>query len=251
MSDREGKRSAHMKIALRLLLVAMLLTSVATNGLSEDKKASQKANEGARARSLFIKKQADAMSILVLKREGDTLVPVDPSTSFKAGDQIKLQFQSNFEGYIYIVNIAPNGKRKVLFPYPEATDNAVQPDERYDLPPGGNTIEFDQEKGIEVLQVIMSRDRIPYLDAALKDPEGYLSDSASSAAAELQGGIAKKVTPVVPQDDKNKVRSRDIILAAGKDKDEKGSVIAIPDTGGGGRLKSGEIAPFEIRLKHN
>jgi len=252
VSDREGKRSANMKIALRLLLVAMLLTSVATNGLSEDKKASQKKiDEAAHARGLFIKKQADAMSILVLKREGDTLVPVDPSTSFKAGDQIKLQFQSNFEGYIYIVNIAPNGKRKVLFPYPEATDNAVQPDERYDLPPGGNTIEFDQEKGIEVLQVIMSHDRIPYLDAALKDPEGYLSDSASSAAAELQGGIAKKVTPVVPQDDKNKVRSRDIILAAGKDKDEKGSVIAIPDTGGGGRLKSGEIAPFEIRLKHN
>ena len=29
------------------------------------------------------------------------------------------------------------------------------------------------------------------------------------------------------------------------------TVVAVPDNGGGGKLKSGEIAPFEIRLKHN
>ena len=238
-----------MRIAAKLILVAAV-ASVSVSVVSADKKP-QKTNEAARARGLFLKKQSDAMSILVLKRDGGSLVPVDPSTSFKAGDQIKIQFQSNFEGYIYVVNIAPSGKRRVLFPYPEATNNAVQPDERYDIPPGGSTIEFDQEKGTEVLQVIMSRDRIPYLDAALKDPEGNLSDSASTAAAELQGGVSKKVTAVLPKDEGSKVRSRDIILAAGKDKDQEGSVIAIPDTGGGGRLKSGEIAPFEIRLRHN
>src|ERR1700730_14481273 len=240
-----------MRIAVRLTLAALLIVSAVVSTVNADKKSSQRDSEAARARGLFVKKQSDAMSILVLKRDGDTLVPVDPSTAFKAGDQLKIQFQSNFEGYIYVVNIAPSGKRRVLFPYPEASNNAVQPDERYDIPPGGSTIEFDQEKGTEVLQVIMSRDRIAYLDAALKDPEGYLSESASSAAAELQGGITKKVTPVVPQNEGSKVRSRDIILAAGKDKDSNGSVVAIPDTGGGGRLKSGEIAPFEIRLKHN
>jgi hypothetical protein len=96
----------------------------------------------------------------------------------------------------------------------------------------------------------MTRDRIPYLDAALKEPERCLAQSASSAAEELQAGIVKKVTPVVPQNE-SKIRSRDIILAAGKDKDAAGSVVAIPDNGGGGKLKSGEIAPFEIRLKHN
>jgi len=137
-----------------------------------------------------------------------------------------------------------------LFPYTEASNNAVSPDQRYDLPPGGDAIEFDTEKGTEVLQVIMSKDRIAYLDAALKNPERYLSDSASSAAAELEGGIAKKVTPVVPESEGSKVRSRDIILAPGRDKDAKGSVVAIPDNAGGGKLKSGEIAPFEIRLKH-
>lgn len=238
-----------MRAVARLMFIPLLLAGAATPDVNADRKP-QKANEASRARGLFISKRSDAMSILVLKSDGGILVPVDPSTEFKAGDQIKIQFQSNFDGYIYVVNIAPSGKRRLLIPSPEATDNAVRPDERYDLPPGGNAIQFDEEKGTEVLQVILSHDRIPYLDAALKEPEQYLSDSASSAAAELQGGIAKKVTPVVPQGEGSKVRSRDIILAPGKDKDSKGSVVAIPDNGGGGKLKSGEIAPFEIRLKH-
>jgi hypothetical protein len=239
-----------MKAIVRFTLAALLFAGL-TASVSAEPKRPQKRNEASRARGLFVSKKSDAMTILVLKVAGGTLVPVDPSTEFKAGDQIKIQFQSNFEGYIYVVNIEPNGKRKLLFPYPDASDNAVSPDERYDIPPGSAAIEFDDEKGTEVLQVIMSRGRIPYLDAALKEPEQYLSESASTAAAELEGGIAKKVTPVVPPGDgSSKVRSRDIILAPGRDNDSKGSVVAIPDNGSGGKLKSGEIAPFEIRLKH-
>ena len=241
-----------MRIAVRLTLAALLIASATVSAVNADKKSSQKPNEAARARGLYISKHSDAMSILVLKRDGGTLVPVDPSNEFKAGDEIKIQLQSNFEGFIYVVNIQPSGKRCLMFPHPEAPDNTVRPGERYDIPPGNLAMEFDEEKGTEVLQVIMSHDRIPYLDEALKEPEGCFSQSASSAAAELQGGIAKKVTPVVPQGEgSSKVRSRDIILASGKDKDSNGSVVAIPDTGEGGKLKSGEIAPFEIRLRHN
>src|SRR5438270_943087 len=139
-SERDSKRSANMRIALRLTLGTLLVAIATSSVVNADKKSSQKSNEAARARGLFVKKQADAMSILVLKREGDTLVPVDPSTAFKAGDQIKIQFQSNFEGYIYVVNIAPSGKRRVLVPYHESSDNSVQPDERYDIHPGDNTL---------------------------------------------------------------------------------------------------------------
>ena len=240
-----------MKAMIRWTLVALVFAGLTVSSVGANQRQSQKSNEASRARGLFVSKKSDAMSILVLKVAGGTLVPVDPSTEFKAGDQIKIQFQSNFEGYIYVVNIEPNGKRKLLFPYPEGSNNAVSPGERYDIPPGTAAIEFDKEVGTEVLQVIMSRGRIPYLDAALKEPQQYLSESAATAAAELKGGITNKVNPVVPQGDgASKVRSRDIILAPGRDKDTQGSVVAIPDSGGGGRLKSGEIAPFEIRLKH-
>jgi|SRR6185503_5611404 hypothetical protein len=240
-----------MKAIVRLTLAVLLFCGLITPSMDAGQKPPQKPGEASRARGLFVNKKSDAMSILVLKLVDGTMVPVNPSTEFKAGDNIKIQFQSNFEGYIYVVNIEPNGKRKLLFPQPDAANNAVSPGERYDIPPGTAAIEFDKEVGTEVLQVIMSRSRIPYLDAALKEPEQYLSASVATAAAELGGGITKKVTPVVPAGDgTNKVRSRDIILAPGKDKDTEGSVVAIPDNGSGGKLKAGEIAPFEIRLKH-
>lgn len=238
-----------MKTLTRFTIIAAAIAAITVSAISADKRP-QKMDEGKRARGLFVNKRSDAMSVLVLKNDSGTLVPTDPSTEFKAGDQIKIQLESNFDGFIYVVNIQPSGKRCLMFPYPDAADNSVRSGERYDIPPGGDAMEFDKEKGTEVLQVIMSRDRIPYLDAALKEPERCLAQSASSAAAELQGGIVKKVTPVVPEAD-TKVRSRDIILAAGKDKDSSGSVVAVPDNGNGGKLKSGEIAPFEIRLKHN
>jgi hypothetical protein len=234
-----------MRVMLRFTLAVMLVASIIVPAMSAEKKRQQK-DEATVARGLFTKKTSDAMTILILKYEDGNLSPVAPNTEFKTGDKIKLQLKSNFDGFIYVVNIEPDGKRRLMFPIPEALDNTVSPDETYEIPPG-HIMEFDAAKGTEVLQVIMTRSRIKYLDEALKSPEGYLSESASSAAAELQPGIAKNVPSVAG----DKTRSRDIIFAAGKDKDQKGSVVAIPDSGAGGKLKQGETAQFQIRLKHN
>src|SRR2546423_9415184 len=119
----------------------------------------------------------------------------------------------------------------------------------------------------------MARDLIAFLDSALKTPACSdlnkcceLSASASSAAAELgantkktdgdmnsagktedKGFADKNLTQILPTG----IRARSISFAAGKDKDEKGSVVAIDDKGTSGKLKQGEAAVFEIRLKHN
>jgi hypothetical protein len=221
-------------------------------------------SDGTRARDLFIKKRADAMQIVLLKAEGERLVPASPSTEFKSGDQIKISFESNFEGYIYLINVTPGGKKQVLFPYADSASNAVRPNQRYDFPPGSDIIEFDEEKGTEVLQVIMSRDRVPLLDEAIKKSNGYLGESAASAAAELQSGlVSEKTAAVLPEKGPGSVRSRNVIIAAGQDKNPQGSVVAIDDTTPSGKgasssgkivaatLKRGEVATFELRLKHN
>ncbi len=152
-----------MKAVLTIMMTVLFVTGL-TVSMAGAEKRPQKMDEGKRARGLFVNKRSDAMQIIVYKNDGGSLVPVDPSSQFKAGDQIKLQFQSNFDGYVYVVNIAPSGKRCVLFPYPDAADNAVRSDEKYDIPPGGDAIEFDEEKGTEVLQVIGAfRNRLPRL----------------------------------------------------------------------------------------
>jgi len=237
-----------MKPTIKLLSALALLGGLlAVPGIAQRKTVQKDTPRG-----LFTTKHADAMNVVIFKLEGEQLIPVDPGREFKQGDQIKLEFQSNFDGYIYFVNIQPSGKRRVIFPYAGAADNSVKADQRYQIPPAGDVIEFDAEKGTEVLQVIMSKERVNAFDAAIKDSDGWLGETASSAAAELQGGITNQnVTPAIPAQDRDKIRSRDIILQPGQDKNKQGSYVAIPDKGGsGGRLKPGEIAPFEIRLKH-
>jgi len=215
-----------------------------------------------RTRALFVKKRADAMRVVVL--QGGT--PVVANQEFREGEEIKIKFQSNFEGFVYIINITPGGKKRLLYPCSSQTTNTIIPGRIYSLPPDPQTIAFDDEKGTEVLQVIMTRDRIGFLDEALKTSNCCdfskpcdLTESASTAAAELAGsvqiqqqgsadagGIAAGTPP--PQTGSSGVRSRGIKLASGKDKD-KSSYVAIQD-GSGETLKRGQVAVFYIRLKH-
>ena len=238
---------------------------------AQKKSAYAQRSDEARTRGLFVNKRADALRFVLLKSEDNTFVPVSPRQEFKSGEEVKLSFESNFEGYIYVVNIDADGKKCLIFPYTGETNNRVKLDQSYTLPRGA-TWKFDENTGTEVLQVIMSRDPVAYLDAALKNPACSnpeeccaLSASASSAAAELgsntkktdggangasksDSGIAdKNLAMVLPTG----IRARSISFAAGKNKDEQGSVVAIDDKGASGKLKQGEAAIFEIRLKHN
>jgi hypothetical protein len=242
-----------MKHSIRLTLFSLLTAAIVSGvGAAQvgNRLAPDNGGDGARARGLFVSKKADAMRVVILKEEGGGLVPIDPSRSFTKGDQIKVSFQSNFQGYVYIINVTPGGKKCVLFPY-GTEPNSISSGQRYDLPKNG-TIEFDEEKGTEVLQVIMARERIPYFDAAVKDTDGCLGESAASAAAELasnKSGIVSDNVATVLSD--QGIRARSIILAAGKDKDQEGSVVAISTRNGSGKLKDKEAAVFEIHLKHN
>lgn len=204
-------------------------------------------------RALFVKKRSDAMRVLFLKAG----VPVDPSSDvFKAGDEIEVKYESNFEGYAYFVNITPDGKKCLISPCSRAELNQIVPGSVYT-----QTVGFDDEKGTEVLQVVLSRERVKFLDDALKGadccPCCALSASAASAAAQLAGSAAGKkagivvndVVAVVPQSGSGGIRARGIKLAAGRDKNE-GSFVAIEDQKNDNRLEPGQAAVFEIRLNH-
>jgi hypothetical protein len=218
------------------------------------------AQSGSRTRGLMIKNyetgKTDGMRVLIYKVDNNLLVPVDPARTFTKGDDIKVAFESNFDGYVYFINVSPKGKTKVLFPFAGESNNAVKPRQRYELPTTG-VISFDEEKGVEILQVVMSRSRVAVLDDAIKNANGELGDSAASAAAELAsngktktGLVAANVAVAIPASG-GSVRTRGIKLAPGRDKDEKGSIVSVPDTkSSDGRLKGSEVAVFEIRLKH-
>lgn len=217
-------------------------------------------NPVAMTRALFVKKRADAMHVTFLKGGRD----IDPSQVFKAGDEIEVKYESNFNGYIYFVNITPKNQRCLIFPCTRAASFNLMLDRSTSLP-----VAFDEEKGTEVLQVIISRERIDFLENAIKgggccdenNPcKCELSASAANAAAELasnaakqqKGGIAvNNILAVVPDSGTGGVRARGIALAQGK---KGGSYVAIEPASSSqdeSKLKAGRYAVFEIRLNHN
>jgi hypothetical protein len=212
-------------------------------------------------RGLYISKVADAMLVKVMDVKSGA--PVSPTQQFTTDDRLKLVIASNFQGYAYIVNveISKSGeKRFMLYPNPREVNNRIKPDEPLQL-----SVAFDEKPATEVLQVIVSHEPIDYLSAALNskcsEAENRCLLDAQTAArvAAIVGdknsrrtgtaGIFPKQS--VRGQNQSGLRSRDIILAPGKDSDRNETYVAIPvKAGDDGRLKAKEVVVFEMRLKH-
>jgi hypothetical protein len=219
------------------------------------------AKNDATPRGLFVSKSADAMRVKVLdSKTGQAVAPIQ---AFTTNDNLRVVIESNFEGYAYIVNveIVNSQKRFLLYPNPRTANNRIRPDEHLEL-----SIGFDEKPATEILQVIVSHDKIEYLNAALN---GTCSESENRCQLDAQ--VAARVASIVGDKTSSKqtdtpgiferqsdrrlnrsgVRSRDIILAPGKDADEKETYVAIPiNTVSDGHLKSKQVVVFEVRLKH-
>lgn len=212
-------------------------------------------------RGLYISKVADAMLVKVLDLKSGA--PVSPTQQFTTNDRLKLVIESNFQGYVYIVNveITKSGeKRFMLYPNPRVANNRIKPEETLQL-----SVSFDEKPATEVLQVIVSHDPIDYLSAALKstcsEAENRCLLGAQTAArvAAIVGDKTSRrpetpgIFPKQSRSSQNQtgLRSRDIILASGKDSDANETYVAIPPKAGDdGRLKAKQVVVFEMRLKH-
>ncbi len=215
----------------------------------------------AMTRALYVKKRTDAMHVSFLKKGGGE---VDPSRDvFTSADEITVRCESNFNGFVYFINITPGGRKFLIFPCGKVS--------AFNLAPGLRAepeVLFDNEKGTEVLQVIMSRERIDFFESAIKgnccdDPtKCELSASAANAASELASNAAKQqkggievnnlVAVVPPNASSGGVRARGIALVQGKDSNKGGSYVAIesPANSNNSKLEAGRYAVFEIRLIH-
>ena len=213
-------------------------------------------------RALVIKNRVDGIHVTILK-DGS---PIDADQVFDEDDELKVKLKSNFKGYVYFINVEPGGKRCIIYPCSRSIDNQIRSNVVTLLPSDPQVIGFDNKAGTEVFQVIVSPERVEFLDAALKDrnccdeknPCGCeLSGSAASAAAELASITKQQKTPfavenlvaVLPRNDPNGVRSRGIKLASGKDQKKGEAFVAIDDKDGE-KLQPHQAMVFEMRLKH-
>jgi hypothetical protein len=99
-------------------------------------------------------------TIYQLFEDGGTKA-VSPSTVFSTGNRIRLGFNANRAGYLYVVNMGSSGQVRTVFPNSATDNNQVQPGLVYQIPQQtGKSIKFDSTSGEEVLLIVLSETRI-------------------------------------------------------------------------------------------
>jgi hypothetical protein len=95
---------------------------------------------------------------LLLSRTNDPYREVDPASSFRSGDRLKITVEANDDAYLYVIARGTSGLWKVLFPVSEVAngDNFIQPFRRYEVPNGGRFY-FDDQAGEEKLFLVLTR----------------------------------------------------------------------------------------------
>jgi len=131
--------------------------------------AAARGPEGLNAKRLYDAPATGATSALGLKyrliaQHGSNEVDVDPGTTFHSGDKVRFAFESNIEGYLYVVQAGSTGRWTVLFPNPDANGgmNAVSRSSEYLVPDNG-WFAFDDTPGTEEVFVVLSKQALDTL----------------------------------------------------------------------------------------
>lgn len=76
---------------------------------------------------------------------------------FQRGDRIRLNIMSNWNGYLYVVNLTSTGRSQVLFPHPavSAGNNLIGANTLYEAPPDAH-IRCDDTSGEEAIWLMLS-----------------------------------------------------------------------------------------------
>ena len=115
---------------------------------------------------------------------------VDPAgTTFHSGDKIRFTFESNGDGYLYLVQEGSSGKWTVLFPNPDINGgvNAVKRLQKYTIPSRGWFV-FNEIPGIDRAFVFLSREPLDQLPG-FNQPVTRMESVASSIVENLKRSV--------------------------------------------------------------
>lgn len=211
-------------------------------------------NNSKEVRQNFEQRAADGLKVIIYQAGANGLAPVSPGKTFKTGDRFKLKFESNFDGYVYVINVTPRGENRLLFPRGLTRHNNVRAGESYDIP-AANDFKFEGEPGLEVLRVLMSRSPVYILETVLdRAPRNAsyiaLTTAVAQSLEEIIGKPERSKTGGITTKSgarKSGTKTRTLTL------DRKKQITFVVVSGSNGlpsRFQPGEISVFEIRLNH-
>lgn len=130
---------------------------------------------------------------LIQQRPDGTDVDVDTATTFHSGDKVKLSFESNISGYLYVAMQGSSGNWAVLFPSVQINGgrNQLAPLEEYDVPSDGGWFQFDENVGTENLFVFLSREPLSQLPGFTR-PVTKAETLTAAVVKELQQSVRSR-----------------------------------------------------------
>ena len=170
---------------------------------------------------------------LIRQLPDGTEVDVDSATTFHSGDKLKLSFESNIAGYLYVAMQGSSGNWAVLFPSAQINGgrNQLAPLEEYDVPSDGGWFQFDDNVGTENLFVFLSREPLSQLPGFTR-PVTKAETLTASVVKQLQ----------------QSVRSRDLVFT--KDSSSGGKPGVRQATYVVNRTEVGKAVTTTISLSH-
>lgn len=178
----------------------------------------------------------------VLKRDATgQFQEIDPDTSFRSGDRIRLKVDANTSGYLYVVMQGSSGTWKLLFPSAEVAggSNLVRKGESRQIPPGNTgQFVFDEQAGNEKLFIVLTRQPEPDLDKLIYSMGGKPGD-AKDRSLVAQASVGDNVVSKL----RNQVAARDLVFEK-VDSTENAAYVVNPSNAPDARLV------VDLALKH-
>ena len=129
---------------------------------------------------------------VVRKMPDGTEADVDAGTRFQSGDRVRFAFESNVDGYLYVVQQGSSGRWTVLFPNPRINGgrNVIRRLEPYTVP-SDDWFLFDDTPGTEQVFVFLSREALTQLPG-FDRPVTRTETLSASVVDELQHSVAPR-----------------------------------------------------------
>lgn len=127
--------------------------------------------------------------IILADKNGDVREVTDKHR-FRSGDRIRLVFEANAQGHLYIFQRGSSGRGQLLFPDRRINEgrNTIEPYRRVSLPPPTGPSqgwwEFDANKGEEQIYLFFSPKPIDDLQALIPNDGGYVDDAGWQVVSE-------------------------------------------------------------------
>ena len=129
----------------------------------------------------------------VLQRlDTDKEEEVSPDTTFHSGDRVRFAFESNIDGYLYVIQQGSTGRWTVLFPSPRTNGglNAIRRFQEQVVPPD-TWFRFDANPGTEKVLVFLSREPVAQLPG-FDRPVTKVEMLAQATVDDLAGSVRSR-----------------------------------------------------------